>query len=505
MSSALVPLRTKPGVYANGTPYQGRARWIAANGVRWIDGTMRPIGGWLPLPLMVSGSLTSLTEASIAGVPRGMEAWRGNDGTPWLAVGTTSKLYAYSGGDLYDITPSGLTVGAVDTTAAGGSGTYGYGVYGAGLYGVGTTASITSDAATWQLDVFGDYLVGSLTADGRVMVWTRNPGVPAAPATGAPTGVRGVVVTPERFLMALGTSSDVRKVTWASQETTTDWTPTIGNTAGSYPLTTNGKLMCGRRGRNQTLLWTDVDLHVATYIGGDAVYSFSLAAEQCGVIAPNAVASQNGVPFWMGTRGFWMYDGYAREIASDVADYVFGRLNQEQRAKIHAVAMPDFSEIWWFYPSNASTEIDSYVSFNVRENHWAVGMLARTAAVPSGVFPYPIMAAADGALYEHERGNSRSGMTPYCESGPIQIGEGDKLATILRIIPDEKNIGDVRVTLYGRLYPTSTEYATASLVVRAPTDARITGRQVRLRLEQGVETDWRIGEFRAQVALRGKR
>ncbi len=500
MAPTLLPLRVGPGVYRNGTPYQGRARWIAADSVRWIDGTIRPIGGWSPLSDTLGGAL-----ASLAGVPRGMEAWRGNDGTPWLAIGTTEKLHAFSQGELYDITPADLVVGAEDAAITGGVGSYGFATYGLGLYGVGSASSALVDADTWQMDVFGDFLVASLTADGRVLVWDRVPANDATVAAGAPTGVRGVVVTPERFLFALGKTGDVRTVTWASQETTETWTPAVDNTAGDYPLTTNGRLMCGRRGRNQTLLWTDTDLHAATYIGGSLIYSFTLLGENCGIIGPNAVALDNGVAFWMGARGFWVYDGFVRALPSDVSDYVFGRLNTEQRAKVSAVSISEYGEIWWFYPSNASLEIDSYVCYNVRENHWATGSLARTAAVAAGAFPYPIMASATGMIYEHERGNDRDGVTPMVESGPIQMGQGDQLLTVLRIIPDETNLGDVRATVSARLYPTASETSTPELTVREPTDVRITGRQVRVKLVEGVERDWRVGEFRLAIAPRGKR
>jgi len=263
--------------------------------------------------------------------------------------------------------------------------------------------------------------------------------------------------------------------------------------------------MCGRRSRQQTLLWTDTDVHAASYIGGTLVYSFSLLGENCGIVGPNAVAMDNGVAFWMGARGFWTYDGYVRPIPCEVSDYVFDQLNMEQRAKVCAVALPQFGEIWWFYPSNASLEIDSYVSFNSRENHWATGTVARTAAVSAGAFSAPIMAAADGRLYEHERGNARGVTVPFAESGPIQLGNGEQLMTVLQVLPDERTLGDVRVTLFGRLYPTSPESTSPVLTVRAPTDARLTGRQIRVRVGQGVERDWRVGDFRLLVAPRGRR
>ena len=40
------PLRYPPGIFRNGTEYQARGRWYDANLVRFLEKTVRPIGGW---------------------------------------------------------------------------------------------------------------------------------------------------------------------------------------------------------------------------------------------------------------------------------------------------------------------------------------------------------------------------------------------------------------------------------------------------------------------------
>ena len=42
----LIPLDIPSGVYRNGTDLQSNGRWRDANLIRWIDNTMRPMGGW---------------------------------------------------------------------------------------------------------------------------------------------------------------------------------------------------------------------------------------------------------------------------------------------------------------------------------------------------------------------------------------------------------------------------------------------------------------------------
>ncbi len=497
-----LPLALPPGVYRNGTPYQGRPRWRDADGVRWIDGTLRPIGGWAPLTT-IAGSVVS--PVVLSGVPRDAVAWRTTAGAAWLGVGTTTNLYAYTAGTLVDITPAGLVPGAANASSTG-TAAYGVGPYGLGLYGVGSAASEEIPPDTWQLDTFGNFLVGVLTSDGRLLSWDANPATDAVVVSGAPTANRGVVVTNERFVFALGAGGNGKRVQWADQETLTVWTPTASNSAGDFDLATNGRLVCGRRGRQQTLLWTDVDLHTATFVGGEFVYSFALAGENCGVIGPNAVAMDNGVAYWMGSRAFYVYDGFVRVIPCDVSDFVFSGLNTSQRAKVFAHVEPEFSEIWWFYPSSASVEIDRYVVYNYRENHWTIGSMARTAGVSRGVFTRPILFSATGAGFEHEAGTMRTGLSPFVESGPIELGRGDQVATVRAIIPDERTVGQVRARVLGRLYPTAPDTMTTLLVAGPKTDVRFTARQMTLRLTEATpNTDWRIGEYRLDLVTRGQR
>lgn len=484
-----IPLALPPGVANNGTKYQNKGRWVAANLVRWHEGALRPVGGWVP-----ANDATGIP-IQVLGFPRGATAWRDNNAHAWLGIGTTgtgtTTLSAFSEGTLTDITPAGITDGLADgSLVLGGAALpYSSGLYGDGLYGSPSTGASIADADTWSMDNFGETPLFCLTSDGVIYSWDLNTADKAVAVSGAPTSCHGLVVTPERFLFALGAGGDPRLVQWPDQQSLTDWTPTAANQAGDFPLQTTGKLIAGHRSARETLLWTTTDLWGAVYVGGELVYSFAQRGQNCGLWGPNAAVIADGAAYWMSSGQFFVYDGAVRPIPCDVKDAVFGDISETQKAKIQAIAIPEFSEVWWFYPSvsQSGTENDRYVSYNYRSGFWMLGTVNRAAGVGDGVFSNPILFDDSGFMYSHEDGFDHGGQAPFVESGPLEIGTGDRLLRVQRLISDELILGTVHGTLLTALYPTDAETVTGPFQLNAPTSVRVTGRQFRLRLEEVIQ------------------
>jgi hypothetical protein len=490
-----IPLKLPPGIYRNGTEYQAAGRWYDANLVRWYENTLRPMGGWRK---RATGQMTGLC--------RGFLTWRDNDGDRWISAGTQSKLYAMNeAGTLKDITPTGLTVGIADAVSKTG---YGYSTYGSLAYGTARpdTGTITP-ATTWSMDTWGEYLVACSNADGKLYEWQLGFTTPtlAAAITNAPTGNKALLVTQERILFALGAGGNPRKVQWCDQENNTQWTPAGDNLAGDYELATPGTLIAGKRVKSVNLLFTDVDVHTAQYVGAPFVYGFEKAGSGCGLISAQAVAAIDTAAIWMSKAGFWIYDGYVKPLPSDVSDYVFDNLNFNQASKVYAVHNSKFGEIWWYYPSSQSTENDSYVTFNYRENHWNIGTLARTAGADAGVFSNPLMVSTDGYVYEHEVGFSYDSASVYAESGPVQLSNGDNIMSVRQVIPDEQTLGEAVVSFKTRNYPTGTQSTFGPYTAANPTSVRFSGRQVNVKVTGNILADWRIGVMRLEAIPAGKR
>ena len=299
-----------------------------------------------------------------------------------------------------------------------------------------------------------------------------------------------------------------RRVYWATQETISDWIPTATNSAGSFDLATDGVLVCGKATRGQTLLWTTTDLWTMTYIGGDLYYSFQRVGNHCGIIGQHAAVVLDSGAYWMGTGKFFAFDGYVRTIPCEVNDYVFGSFNTAQASGVTAIANPQFSEVTWYYPSASATNNDRYVTYNYAENHWSFGSVGRNCGVPyqaGAATQVPVLIDANGVIYDHETGDARTGQTVYLESGPMELGEGDQVMRVQRIVPDDKTLGNVTALLYTALFPDDSEVANGPYTLSSPTSVRVTARQVRLRLTEAVASAWRVGVVRLGAIAGGRR
>ena len=490
----LIPLTIPAGFYRNGTDLDAAGRWRDGSLVRWRDGSLRPIGGWQERKVGFSTNPI-----------RGMHSWEANDGTAWLAGGSHTELSVMTGSNtVYDIAPSDLATGRADAEVEAG---YGYGFYGTGFYGTPRPDyGNYSEATTWSLDNWGEYLVACNTDDGRLLEWQLNTGTDAAVIANAPTSNSSLIVTEERFIFALGSGGNPRKISWCDREDNTLWTPAATNEAGDIELQTSGQIMLATRTKSQTLILTDVDAHTARYQGPPYVYGFERVGTSCGAISRRCAADVDVGVFWMGQRGFYMFDGNSvNELPCEVHDYVFSDMNTAQQSKIWALNNGQFGEVWWFYCSGDSTEIDRYVAFDYKERHWLIGELDRTSGVQRGVFKYPFMTTAASDLKEHEVGLNADGERIFAETGPISIGAGDQVMSVTQLIPDEQSQGDVDVSFKTRFHPNDVERTYGPYDPNNPTSVRFSGRQMRMLVEGDRLAHWKVGTMRVDAKPMGKR
>ena len=233
----------------------------------------------------------------------------------------------------------------------------------------------------------------------------------------------------------------------------------------------------------------------------------------------------------MGRDSFFKFDGTVIKIPCSVEDYVFTDIDQSNQKDTFAAANSEFNEVTWFYPSNGASQVDRCVTYNIKEDVWQVGTLARTSWADKGVYNFPYatdyaptdttatittitgLTAGRTYMYAQENGNNADGsaMTSYVESGEFVIPQaGEHLMSIKRFIPDFKNLsGTVNISLKFRDYPTSTQRTNGPFAVTTSTnkiDTRARGRQASIRIESSaLNTNWRFGTYRAAIRPDGRR
>lgn len=435
----LVKLGFRPGVVADDTAAAAEGTYVDADGCRFHAGRAQTIGGW-----------EAITQDRLSGAPRGLHAWADNRGAPLLAVGTSSNLYVYSGGGLYDVTPAGLTPGLVD--GVGGAG-YGTGGYGAGGYS--TPSNVDYFPRTWTMSEWGEDLI-ACPRGGALLHWSAAAGgdVKAQPIAGAPASATGCFVTAERMVVAYGAhdgaSADPKRVAWSDQEIMTEWTPSPLNMAGDYRLLAGGRIVGHALSPAGPLLFTDQAVYPMRFTGDSlSVYAFGEPLGLgCGLIAPLAAAAAAGRVFWLSNAGqFFAWAGGAPEpIACPLLGTLLSNLSWVQADKIYAYVNAEFNEVCWAYPDRRDgDEISRYVAYNWVDGVWWAGRTTRTARRDraAGVLAHPAAADADGGLYWHERGATADGgaLTWSLTSGWLDGGEGETLMDLGGLQLDFQGVG----------------------------------------------------------------
>jgi hypothetical protein len=251
----------------------------------------------------------------------------------------------------------------------------------------------------------------------------------------------------------------------------------------------------------QTLIISETDAHVARYIGPPYVFGFDLVGRSCGAVAPEAVVGVDRFAVWWGDRQFWLFDGSLRQLPCEVIEFLYDDIDPTQIGKIAGFTNTEHSEVWWLYQSlsTTTTEVDSYVVWNYRDNTWLTGKLDRTAGLDKGTILVPIMVASNGAVFNHELPSVGVSGTAFVESGEIDVANGERNVAVRALYPDTEAFGDVAVTISGKQFPTGVEYDYGPYPYNNPTDTRAMGRSVRFRFDflvPGAE----LGVFRADIA-----
>jgi hypothetical protein len=232
-------------------------------------------------------------------------------------------------------------------------------------------------------------------------------------------------------------------VRWSDQENPFDWVPSALNQSGEYRLNIGSFIMCAKSTRQEILVWSDAAIYSMQYLGPPYVWGFQLLQDNISIMSPNASITINNVTYWMGVDKFFSYTGRVETLPCTLWQYVFEDINIDQSFQVFAGSNERYSEVWWFYCSENSNQIDKYVIYNYLERVWSYGTMDRTAWLDSALRPFPMAAYPEGdkVLYHEANVDDVSGLTPvaieaFIQSSDFDIGDGHNFGFVWRILPD---------------------------------------------------------------------
>jgi len=476
-----------------------------------------------------------------------------------ISVTTAATSTVAAGGGTGITAEFQVEVGNPDTTLG-----YGWGVvtWGAGSWGLGAPATFTPvnlPQRDWFFDNFDNDLILNVR-NGKPYYWSRGT-VPVpdtalsaravtlqsiATADGydandVPVKVGQLLVSQQdKHLLAFGavpygsTSAadfDPLLIRWASQDAPGQWEPQVTNSAGFIRVSRGSKIVRALPTRQEILVWTDTHLYALQFLGTTDVFGLQEYADGISIASPRAVATAANATFWMGRDKFYVYTGRVDTLPCSVRNYVFSDIDFTQADQIVCGTNEEWSEVWWFYPSESSGNNwnDRYVIYNYLDRIWYFGTIERTAWLDAPNREFPIAAGSSrtdsvGYLYDHENGieDDTGPMTSFIESSDFDLGDGESFALTRRIIPDIEFIESTSLTpeidmeIKTRNFPggaLSSDSADRRRIVRTSvgtyTDQvfiRARARQMALRVESDTAgVQWQLGSPRLDARTDGKR
>ena len=426
-------------------------------------------------------------------------------------------------------------------------------------WGTAADVGIGQQLRLWTNDNFGEDLLIA-PRGGGVYYWDASTGISvravllntASTSAGfagqfVPNTTNQIIGSSiQRFAICFGANAydpavpnsqfDPLLVRWSDQENPFDWVPSALNQSGEYRLNIGSFIMCARSTRQEILVWSDSAIYSMQYLGPPYVWGFQLLQDNISIMSPNASVTINNVTYWMGVDKFFSYTGRVETLPCTLWQYVFDDINKDQAFQVFSGSNEAYNEVWWFYCSQNSNQIDKYIIYNYLERVWSYGTMNRTAWLDSGLRQFPMAAYPTGnkILFHEANVDDVAGLTPvpiesYIQSSDFDIGDGHNFGFVWRILPDitfngsNSNQPSVTMTLRPR-QNSGTPYGTAdnprvqsaqNYTSRNTYEVqefdgqvytRLRARQMSFRIEStGLGVAWQLGSPRIDIRPDGRR
>ena len=509
-----------------------------------------------------NGSATQIRLTSTTGFP-----------SPSGTIAVGNELITYTGVAGNELT--GITRGALGTATPGTSNGQAHSdaatvTNATDFTGFGSAveaSTVTLEPGLWSLSNFGEVLIATVL-NGKTFTW--NSGIAARLTTRAstttsgfatnnnPTATRSTLVSPTtRHLIHFGTETTIGDPTtqddmfirFSADEDINQYTVEATNTAGTQRLQDGTKIMGALVAKENILVWTDNALYTMKFVGAPFTFGFEQVGTNCGLIGQNAAIEIDGVAYWMGTNGFFSFDGTVNSLPCSVEDDVYDNIDTTKGQQINAGINNLFTEVTWWYPTSSSDFNNRYVAYNYGEDNarlpmgnWYGGTNTnsiRTSWIDSLIYPKPYATAYNSStsgtfpavvgetglgrsvLFEHEIGTdqinpdgSTTTLTSFVQSFSfsLQKDQSEIFLAMRRFLPNFKVLtGNNKVTIGISDFPAETrsDSPLSPFTITSSTnkvDTRARGRYASIKIENtGSGEAWRFGTFQVDIQPDGRR
>ena len=427
--------------------------------------------------------------------------------------------------------------------------------------------TITLEPGLWSLSNFGDVLVATI-GNGKTFTWDSSIAARLSTrastttsgfqTTNNPTATRATLISPTtRHLIHFGTETTIGNPTtqddmfirFSEDENINAYVPEATNTAGTQRIQDGTKIVGALVAKENILVWTDNALYTMKFVGAPFTFGFEQVGTNCGLIGKNAAIEIDGVAYWMGSNGFFSFDGTVNTLPCSVEDYVYDDVDTTKGQQVNAGINNLFTEVTWWYPTSGSEFNNRYVVFNYGQNNarlpmgnWYTGVNTnsiRTTWIDSLVYPRPYATAFNSSntgtfpvvqgetglgqsvLFEHETGTDQvnpdgsvTALTSFIQSFSfsLQADQAEVFLAMRRFLPNFKVLtGNNQVTLSIKDFPSQDDIETAlsPFIINSSTlkvDTRARGRYANIKIENtGVGESWRFGTFQVDIQPDGRR
>lgn len=381
----------------------------------------------------------------------------------------------------------------------------------------------------WTLSPYGGFM-SACNIGGTIYFYDPILGGRAYPVAGAPTKINAHFVTPERFIVALGTSNSPLQMAWCDQQDPTDWVSTAANTANSGRNLIGGNYFLSGIAVSDgvSLIVTDRCTFLMQYTGDNEVYATPKIADNAGGVSPWCMAVLGSIAFWRGDQDFWMYGGSVQRIDSSVIhETVFDAQQYDQLKKCIVGTNRQWNEVWFYDVASGNSEIDRLTVYQNTMDCWTVEqddsgptttpIPLRTAWMDSNLFSVPYAIDSAGTIFQQETGtdNGASGMRSSLASSVMDIGDGSQTVFVAGLVPDMAYLfGSLSVSIGTKYYPGDSEVVDATQGPIAASGSNYTnylyyradGKLFSFQFSSNaLGDDWRMGQFRVELQPQGAR